>query len=93
MSHPKSISFKCERCGHSSDIYDDFKKGEEGLDDYFGCISTPWSLISLYLMVFTERFWTGVLCMLGLVVFKVLTGPRIRCPRCDGRQIKEIYHY
>jgi hypothetical protein len=93
VSHPNYISFKCERCGHSSEVYDDFKKGGEGLDYYFGCISIPVVLFAFYLMFFTDRFWTGVLCMLGLIVFKVLTSPKICCPRCDGRKVKEVYHY
>ena len=92
MSEPKSISFKCERCGHSSESKGDFIKGEPGLDA-LGCISAPIAVFALCLTFLTEYVWAGILCMLGLAIVKSLTGPKVCCPRCDGREIKEIYHY
>ena len=98
MTEPDSISYKCERCGLSSNDFDyTFKKRREWVELFFNLLKIPVWLVAVYLIVShdfnTKGFWLGLLCLIALIPIAIGSQPIMRCPRCDGRKIKEIYHY
>jgi hypothetical protein len=98
MTEPKSISFKCERCGLSSNDFDyTFKIRREWGELFFHLLKIPVWIAATYFIVYhdfdTKGFLIGLLCGIVLLLLGIWSQPIIRCPRCEGREVKEIYHY
>ena len=98
MSEPKSISYKCERCGlDSNDFAYTFTKRRQVGELFFHLLKIPVWIAGMYFIVShdfdTKGFVIGLLCGIVLLLLGIWSQPIIRCPRCDGRTMKEIYHY
>jgi hypothetical protein len=97
MTEPKSIIYKCDRCGcYSNDFDYTFKKRREWGELFFNFLKIPIWIVAAYFMTYyfdTKGYWVGFLCLVVLLLLWAGSRPIIRCPRCDGREIKEIYHY
>lgn len=97
MTEPKSVIYKCDRCGCASNDFDyTFKKRREKGELFFHFLKIPIWIAGVYLMTYyfdDNGYWGGLFCLFVLLVLWAWSRPIIRCPRCDGREIKEIYRY
>ena len=90
MSEPKSISYKCERCGLSSDTPETFT--QDGPSFWF--VKLLLFGVSIYLLGKSENLW-GFICLGGMICLHRFSYPKIRCARCGAGEdeIKEKHHY
>lgn len=97
MTPPKSISYKCERCEFSSNGLNTFLKPRQGRKVLFYLCGVPVWMAGMYFLVVhnfeTKDTAIGLGFLVVLFLLWIWSQPSLHCPRCEGREVKEIFHY